>query len=355
MKGQEDVANTMREAFAKDPKIRADRIRILMLAPDTVALTGEVQTLAEKDEAGFLARQIAPQYVVDNALTVAGNRLPSDAELTACAQSELAQEGFPSSVGVVVRGGVAILRGTALSLERVRHASLVVARVPGIREVVTDHLPVARDQVVETIGPERGARRGDVVQRGPGAEITADIDGADIVNRIEQKLGSRMQPPRSDEIRVSLVGRGSVRLTGFVKSAEERARAELLARSVSGVTHVRNLLVSQDGSAGCNEAVAALIRHALAPRRDHASPADIKVFVLEDTVYLQGDVDFPEQAMEAEAIARRTPGIQHVHSELRVTERHPRPGIGEGHAVEAANRLLKAQGLDGEPTPDETI
>ncbi|MNT52522.1 Osmotically-inducible protein Y precursor [compost metagenome] len=162
-----------------------------------------------------------------------------------------------------------------------------------------------------------------------------------------------MDPARADEIRVTF-DQGIVRLTGFVKTAAERAQAERTARSVAGVRGVRNLLVSLDGSAGCDEALASEIRLGLAPRRDHASPVDIKVFVVEDTAYLQGVVDFPEQIAMAVAIAKRTPGIAHVHHALQVSERHFRSGAGPGHAAQDARRQLVEQGLDWDPNRPES-
>lgn len=336
MKGQEDVANVLREAFAKDPKIKAERISITMLAPDTIALSGEVSTLAEKEEASFLARQIAPQFDIDNSLTVAGNRLPTDAELQARAEAALRQEGIPVSLGVRVTRGAATLVGDVASLDLRDRARRLVAQVPGIREVHVEGVTPHRQQIVETFGP--------------GENLVVDRSASDLVSEIEEKLGAELR--RADEIRVVAKG-GVVTLTGFVKGAAERVQAEILARSVAGVTEVRNLVVSQDGSAGCNEALAAEIRRALGGVT-HLSPANIKVFVVEDYAYLQGDVDYPEQAMEAKRLAQGVPGIAHVDAAyLRVTDAHPRPGNAPGRSVAEARSRLVSEGADWDPGAPE--
>ncbi|HEY9856117.1 MAG TPA: BON domain-containing protein [Stenomitos sp.] len=353
MKGQEDVANVLRDAFAKDPKIRADRITITMLE-DTIALAGEVQSLAEKDEATFLARQIAPQFEIDNGLTVAGNRLPTDAELSRKAEELLRQEGLPDSLGVRVQRGEATLVGSAESLAVRDRAARVVGQVPGIRAVHVENVTPFRQEVVESIGPERSTVHGKVQTVGSGTPIVVDRDVADLVSAIEQKLATELQPPRADEIRVTAKN-GVVRLTGFVKTAQERVRAEILARSVPGVTEVLNVLVSQDGSAGCDEALGAEVRRRLA-EVPHLSPATIKVFVVGDTAYLQGEVDIPEQAMEAKRVVARVPGIAHVdNTQLRTTEKHPRSGHGPGRSVAETRGQLVSERADWDPSrPEET-
>lgn len=353
MKGQEDVANVLREAFAKDPKIRAERITITMLGPDTVAFAGEVQTLAEKDEVTFLARQIAPQFEIDNSLTVAGNRLPKDSELQRQAEERLRKEGIPDSLGVQVVHGEATLVGAAPSLTVRDHAARLVAQVAGIRGVNVAGVTPFRQDIVETIGPEQSSVGGAVRTVGTGTPIVADRPESDLVNDIEVKLATELQPPRADEIRVAARS-GVVRLTGFVKGAEERARAELLARSVPGVTEVVNALVSQDGSAGCNEALATEIRMGFT-RHAHLSPVNLKVFVVGDTAYLQGDVDFPEQAMEAKQVALGVPGIAHVDdTQLKSSAKHPRPGLGAGRSVAETRSELVSEGRDWDPNRPES-
>lgn len=318
MRGQEDVVNALREAFARDPIISAERVRISLLGPDSLVLQGEVQTLEAKEEASALAQQIAPTCAVDNALTVSGNRLAPDATLVRQASKALVEGGLPNSLGVEVRGGVAYLLGHAETVEERRLASQAVSRVPGIRAVRVDHLILA----------PRGV---------PTDEVVNLQDERWLVNQIEEKLGADMSPARADEIDVG-VEKGVVMLRGFVKTAKERAKAEALVRTVQGVKHLRNLLVAQDGSFGCNEAIEAKIRHAFGRAGDHVSPVDVKIFVCEDTAYLFGQVDRPEQIQKAVDIVRSHPEIRHVFPSLKVTPRHPPSAKGPGRAVRDMQR-----------------
>lgn len=313
MRGQEDVVNALREAFARDPIISAERVRISLLGPDSLVLQGEVQTLEAKEEASALAQQIAPTCVIDNALTVAGNRLQSDAALQRQASQALVEVGMPSTLGVEVRGGIAYLLGHAETIDERRLASQAVSRVPGIRAVRAEHLLIA----------PRAAAQDEVVNL---------QDERWLVNQIEEKLGAELRPARADEIAVS-VEKGVVMLRGFVKTARERTKAEALARMVPGVKHLRNMLLAQDGSYGYNEALEAAIRHAFGRSGAHVSPVDVKIFVCEDTAYLFGQVDRPEQVQKAIDIVRSRAEIRHVFSSLTVTERHPPSAKGPGRAV----------------------
>lgn len=69
------------------------------------------------------------------------------------------------------------------------------------------------------------------------------IDDAVIAERIRAALDTDASL-RGEPIEVS-VDAGVVRLTGSVGSADEKSRAEAVARGVSGVTAVENLLSSR--------------------------------------------------------------------------------------------------------------
>jgi osmotically-inducible protein OsmY len=253
---------------------------------------------------------------------------------------------------VRVQDGLAVLRGSVASKELVRKARLAVSNVAGIKDVREELLTLETGQVYGTLGTARTERQ-DLTVPAEGLELVDVIPGPDVVNRIEDLLANQMDPARADEIRVTY-DKGIVRLTGFVKTREELAQAEKFARSVSGVRGVSNFLVSLDGTSGCDEALATEIRRGLGAEGDHASPVDIKAYVVEDVAYLQGVVDIPEQITQAIAIARGVPGIRHVHHALQVSERHFRSGAGPGHAVRHARRQLAEQGLDWDPNQPET-
>ena len=336
----EPIARALREALMRNPVVNGARIRISMLRPGFVALEGEVSSLAQKEAASIVCRGIMPGCEVDNGLTISVNRPEADVELTRLANEELEKQVLPRTVGVKVDGGVAWLMGSAESRAVANQAHGAVARVPGIREVRDERLAIYSGQVVEAIGPERAEVGGKVVNVSPGTEIEVPIDDAALANQIVQVFTALMAPEHGEPVSVS-VEDATARLFGVVRTRAESALAERLARAVPGVRRVVNRVFSTDGSTGGDDAKAAQIRHALGNPADHASPVDIKVFVVEDEAYLFGSIDFPEQGQQAEAIACQVPGIVHVHNGLVPSERHFRPGKGPVHAAEDTIAQLK--------------
>lgn len=68
------------------------------------------------------------------------------------------------------------------------------------------------------------------------------VDGSVVTSEIKAKLA---QDPATSaaNINVKTIGGGEVQLSGFARSEKERSRAGAIARSVKGVTSVRNDLV----------------------------------------------------------------------------------------------------------------
>ena len=114
---------------------------------------------------------------------------------------------------------------------------------------------------------------------------------------------------------------GMVTLHGTVQSAEESARAERAARAVSGVRELRNLLQVVDtprrgAAAIADEAVASEVA-----RRLGADPAlrdgEIRVESVNlGVVLLGGDAYTLSDHLHALEVARRTPGVKRVASEI---------------------------------------
>jgi osmotically-inducible protein OsmY len=148
-----------------------------------------------------------------------------------------------------------------------------------------------------------------------------------LTNDVEELLATRMAFPRADEIHVWTHDR-TITMDGWVKTAEEAAQAQLLAQQVAGVKSVQNRLVVTDGSTGGDEALNQEIRHAFGRKGDAVSPVDALSVVVQQVAYLWGDVDTPEQSLEAEALAKDVPGITRVINYLRVVTRRSRPSSG---------------------------
>ncbi len=114
---------------------------------------------------------------------------------------------------------------------------------------------------------------------------------------------------------------GRVTLAGTVSSADEKARAEKAARSVSGVHDLRNLLQvvakkRQDTAAVDDAALLAAVDRSLA-----ADPAlrDNKITaksVNKGVVLLQGKANTLSAHLRALTVARAVPGVKQVASEI---------------------------------------
>jgi hyperosmotically inducible periplasmic protein len=116
--------------------------------------------------------------------------------------------------------------------------------------------------------------------------------------------------------------RGTVLLSGFVDTAESKARATELAQQTKGVAHVRNNLEvrSTDTSAGMTiddslltaKVKAQLVTNPVTKARQ------IDVTTLRGVVQLSGFVDSADERSEATRVASKVPGVKDVHNDLQV-------------------------------------
>ena len=78
-----------------------------------------------------------------------------------------------------------------------------------------------------------------------GQESTGDyVDDATITTKVKSALASDGGMTLANKVGVE-TGQGVVQLSGFVSSAEDKERAETIARGVKGVQSVKNDLVIQ--------------------------------------------------------------------------------------------------------------
>jgi hyperosmotically inducible protein len=119
--------------------------------------------------------------------------------------------------------------------------------------------------------------------------------------------------------------RGTVQLSGFVDTADEKAAASRVAHSVNGVQNVRNNLVvgHTDRSAGKvldDGVITTKVKAALV-----AEPAtkarDITVVTREGIVQLSGFVDSPSEKATAGEVAQGIAGVREVRNDLQLKER----------------------------------
>ncbi len=138
---------------------------------------------------------------------------------------------------------------------------------------------------------------------------------------------------------------GEVQLSGFVETAGEKAKAETIARGISGVTSVRNDIVisvtpksalpihvpanplqpikgpimtkSTVGEYIDDSTITARVKLKFADNEDVSATA-IGVETLRGLVQLSGFVKTENEKARAEMIARNTPGVKNVRNDIVV-------------------------------------
>jgi hyperosmotically inducible protein len=145
---------------------------------------------------------------------------------------------------------------------------------------------------------------------------------------------------------------GRVTLHGTVDSAVEKAEAETLARKVTGVVDVRNLLAvvpakSQKANAVADDKLAAQVNTVL--KRDKAlSDSDIAVkSVNEGVVVLAGDAKTLSAHHRAIEDARAVPGVRQVASEIRSPDELGDEEIWDAAEHPTATDDVKSAASDG--------
>jgi hyperosmotically inducible protein len=116
--------------------------------------------------------------------------------------------------------------------------------------------------------------------------------------------------------------RGTVQLNGFVDSADQKAAATRVAKSVNGVKKVDNNLSLQSGSRSAGEAIddsviTAKVKAALISNKD-VKAHEVNVETREGVVQLSGFVDNATAKSTAAEVARGVNGVKDVQNDLQI-------------------------------------
>lgn len=119
--------------------------------------------------------------------------------------------------------------------------------------------------------------------------------------------------------------RGDVQLNGFVETADMKAAATRVAKSVSGVKKVNNNLEVSSAKRTAGEVVddgviTAKVKTALIEDPNVAA-RDVNVQTREGVVQLAGFVDNSSQKSKASEVTRRVAGVKEVDNQLQVKQR----------------------------------
>jgi hyperosmotically inducible protein len=119
--------------------------------------------------------------------------------------------------------------------------------------------------------------------------------------------------------------RGTVQLNGFVDSAESKAAATRVAKSVEGVQKVDNNLTVGSGTARSagevidDGVVTTKVKAALVADTS-VKAHEINVETREGVVQLSGFVDSTDAKSKAAELAGRVAGVKEVHNDLRIKQ-----------------------------------
>jgi osmotically-inducible protein OsmY len=196
----------------------------------------------------------------------------------------------PNEIGVAVTEGIVTLTGSVDSYLKRWHAEEAAHRVQGVIAVVND-IEVRLPQLSERTDTEIAA----AVVRALEWDASVPVDKIDVT-----------------------VSKGWVTLKGEVEWGYQRADAEWVARRITGVRGVSNLISVRPGQGPDPEATKAKIEDALV-RSAEMDAKRISVEVQGDKVILSGVVRAWAEKQEAERAAWSAPGVRSVENRIVVS------------------------------------
>lgn len=276
-------------------------------ANGVLTLRGEVADRLAKDRAVAIAQVVRGVRAIVDRVSVAPRPRP-DYELEFVTAGALASDPTTAgqAIGAHVRAGVVHLAGNADSNAARRIAEHDVLATPGVVDVVDD---------------------------------LAVVPGKRSDSRLQSEVERVMRDdPWLDDGRVTVAARdGVVEITGFVKSAAERARAEADARATSprdvDVAALRIDTVSdgtwrdQPAASRTDEELARAYVDAVA-RDPRVHPFLPGIQVRDRVIVITGEAPDVDAAQAAADDARNLPGVADTHVDIQVA-----PAVGESDSA----------------------
>lgn len=205
-----EITGDVMAALGASPRARATDIRVHTRG-GWVRLEGVVNTLEEKVEAEEVARAVEGVVGVENDLVISSDGLTPDLEIERAANDLLNTEGI-TGIGVRVEAGTAFLMGVVPNVAAKERAFDVVAKVKGVRDIVSELEIAAGEPIDDT------ALANDVAE---ALSDNPDLEIADLDVQVHD---------------------GDVLLSGEVSDRRQKEMATRVAESVPGVRSVRNQL-----------------------------------------------------------------------------------------------------------------
>lgn len=292
---QKDVQNALQWDPATDSwKISAES------KGGVVTLRGSVDSWQEKELAAKVAKGVRGVKALENDLKVDYDTRRTDAEIQQEIEAALNWDAYVDHalVKVSVKDGSVSLSGTVGSAAEKNRAA-AKAWVNGVTSVDNSELQVkwwARDDRL---------RKNKYVSR-PNPEIEAAVKDA-----------LRYDPRVTAQAVEVSVEDGYATLRGTVDDLKEKRTAAQDARDVVGVWGVDNALKVRLATPPSDDRIEASVRAALLSD-PYVDRYDITVSVVNNDVYLYGDVDSNFEKAQADDVAARQRGVSEVHNFLTV-------------------------------------
>jgi osmotically-inducible protein OsmY len=319
-----------------------------------ITLKGKVETPAEKAKAEKVAGKIEGAREVRNLIQVVPESRKeqvkaTDAQIKDRLRDRLERKDELDGVEISsVDAGVVVLRGDVERLSHELKAIEEARKIPGVRRVAsrieveeekrsaraidrekqparaaqTAPRPAVKDPRPPQAAPVRekpAAERAEDAAERPVKD--ADADRPDAWLTLKTKVALLTAKDVSGTAIDVDTEQGRVTLHGKVATAEERAKAEQVARSIDGVADVQNLLqvvpeAKRDVVETSDSEVRTRVQDAL---RADETVKDVSIAsVNAGVVLLAGEVDSLEQSVRALSIAKKVTGVRQVASEIVV-------------------------------------
>ena len=304
-KSAEALSSAIRHALVMNPATEGYEIQVKAEPNGSVLLTGEVDSWAERDLAGRIAKGVGAVTAVRNDLEVSFQEGRSDSDLQAEIERLLRWDVYvdESNVDVRVRDRVVQLSGSVPSAAEKRRA-VALAGVSGAKSIDAKGL---------TVQPE-----GKTASGGSSAGETSDPPTDAYIAQAVRSAVKSDPVADADELDVQVIG-GVVTLYGSVRSLQAERAAVARAAATEGVIDVRNRIRVRGESTPKDEDIARNVIAALA-----ASPITeaykISVGARRGEVTLTGHVDNWFERGAADDVAAGVRGVREVNNRLTVTD-----------------------------------
>lgn len=302
----DELRSTIHQALLMNPATESLEIDVSAEPDGSVRLGGNVESWAERDLAGRIAKGVSGVTAVENYIEVDYTRNRLDTEVATEVERLLEWDLYldDSDIDVTVNDGAVSLSGAVKSAAE-KDRAVNLAWLAGSQSVRIDDLKV-------TSNPDS-----DGIRKQRPADVSDEAIAAAVRNRLE--LNPYVE---SSNVQVE-VDNGAATLRGEVDNLKAKRAAGAAASEVYAVDRVRNRLdVAAPAVGGPNERqLESRIVGALAINPVTES-YEIDVSVTGGTVHLAGNVDSWFEKGTADDVVAGIRGVRKINNRLRVLNTH---------------------------------